>query len=84
MPRSRRHSDTAQQGRGPSQVSLGAPEPSLGSDQVARRAYERFEARGGEHGRDLEDWFEAEREVRGGPADNNARHSDDTGNGRAA
>ena len=34
-------------------------------NDIARRAYERFEARGGEHGRDQEDWFEAEREARG-------------------
>jgi hypothetical protein len=32
-------------------------------DQIASRAYERFQSRGGEHGRDQEDWFEAEREV---------------------
>jgi hypothetical protein len=30
---------------------------------VARRAYERFQARGGEHGRDQEDWFAAEQEL---------------------
>jgi hypothetical protein len=35
------------------------------SAAVARRAYERFLARGGEHGRDQEDWFEAERELGG-------------------
>jgi hypothetical protein len=34
--------------------------------KVAQRAYERFQMRGGEPGRDLEDWFEAERELRGG------------------
>ena len=34
-------------------------------DQIARRAYERFEARGGEHGHDQEDWFNAEQELRG-------------------
>jgi hypothetical protein len=37
----------------------------LDSEQIARRAYERFEARGGEHGRDQEDWFSAEQELRG-------------------
>ena len=36
---------------------------------VARRAYQRFEERGREHGRDLEDWFEAEREIRTPPTD---------------
>jgi hypothetical protein len=33
------------------------------ADSIARRAYERYEMRGGEHGRDQEDWFEAEREL---------------------
>ena len=31
--------------------------------QIARRAYELFEARGREHGHDWEDWFRAESEV---------------------
>ena len=35
-------------------------------DAVARRAYQRFEERGSEHGRDMDDWFEAERELRDG------------------
>lgn len=33
-------------------------------DRIAQRAYERYTARGGEEGRDQEDWFEAERELR--------------------
>ena len=33
-------------------------------DSVALGAYRRFEERGGEHGHDLEDWLEAERELR--------------------
>ncbi len=32
--------------------------------EVERRAYERFQERGREDGRDQEDWFEAEREAR--------------------
>lgn len=32
-------------------------------DRIARRAYERFQMRGGEHGRDQDDWLEAEREL---------------------
>jgi hypothetical protein len=32
-------------------------------ERVAQRAYERWEARGREDGRDQEDWFEAEREI---------------------
>jgi hypothetical protein len=32
-------------------------------DRISRRAYERFEMRGGAHGRDQDDWLEAEREL---------------------
>ena len=37
---------------------------STDADAISRRAYERFEERGQEHGHDQEDWFEAERDVR--------------------
>jgi hypothetical protein len=40
-------------------------ETRIDDDAVARSAYRRFEERGREHGRDMEDWLEAEREVRG-------------------
>ncbi len=40
--------------------SAAAPRTSY--DSIAQRAYRRFEQRGGEHGRDVEDWLEAERE----------------------
>ena len=33
--------------------------------QIRLRAYERFEARGREHGRDLDDWLQAEAEIHG-------------------
>ncbi len=33
-------------------------------DDIARRAYELFMARGGTHGYDIEDWLKAERELR--------------------
>jgi hypothetical protein len=33
-------------------------------DAVAHRAYELFFARGGEHGHDVDDWRQAEQEVR--------------------
>ena len=32
-------------------------------ERIARRARELYEARGGEHGRDLDDWLAAEREI---------------------
>ncbi len=33
-------------------------------DEIARRAYQIYEARGGAHGRDVDDWLQAERELR--------------------
>jgi hypothetical protein len=35
------------------------------ADRIAQRAYERYEARGREDGHDMDDWFEAERELQG-------------------
>jgi hypothetical protein len=37
-------------------------------DDVARRAYQLFQARGSEPGRDLEHWLDAERELSHTPA----------------
>ena len=34
-------------------------------EDVARRAYELFLARGGKHGSDMDDWLEAERQLSG-------------------
>ena len=34
------------------------------SEEVARRAYELFLSRDGQHGRDVDDWLEAERQLR--------------------
>jgi hypothetical protein len=34
-------------------------------EQIRRRAYELYEARGREDGRDLDDWFHAESEIKG-------------------
>ena len=45
----------------------GTEAPAQGPEyfaRVARKAYELFERRGGEPGRDVEDWMEAERIVR--------------------
>ena len=47
----------------------GAAEPFNDADAVARRAYEIYQRRGGNHGADLDDWLEAERELRPGPSD---------------
>ncbi len=43
------------------QPSTGENHPN--QDEVARRAYELYQARGGEPGHELEDWLHAEQEV---------------------
>jgi hypothetical protein len=42
-------------------VELRAQEPT--ADEIARRAYLLYEARGRESGSELDDWLEAEREL---------------------
>lgn len=45
-------------------ASGGTPTPSVPTrEDIARRSYEIFLARGGEHGHDVEDWAQAEREL---------------------
>ena len=36
------------------------------TEQIAQRAYEIYQARGGTEGQDVEDWLQAERELRRG------------------
>jgi DUF2934 family protein len=47
--------------------SAGAASVSQGNgsrmNRIAERAHEIYERRGGEHGRALEDWLQAEREI---------------------
>jgi len=45
------------------------PEVEIAPHEVARRAYEKFMARGGEHGYDVQDWLAAEAEIRAGQRD---------------
>jgi hypothetical protein len=44
-----------------------APDVDYGAElrmnRIARRAHEIYEARGGQHGKALEDWLQAEREI---------------------
>jgi len=40
-------------------------DPNELQEQISRRAYELFEARGREHGHDREDWLQAEAEIIG-------------------
>jgi len=41
---------------------------SVTSNDVARRAYDLYLARGREHGHDVDDWMQAERELRASSA----------------
>jgi hypothetical protein len=44
---------------------ITAARPRNIEEQIRRRAYELYESRGREDGRDLEDWFRAEAEITG-------------------
>lgn len=51
------------------QATAGGVEPRSATrvpshEEIARRAYEIYLARGGEHGRSEEDWLQAERELK--------------------
>lgn len=47
--------------------------PGPSHEEVERRAYEIYVARGGIHGQDLEDWLQAERELKAKYPVNDAR-----------
>ena len=49
--------------RGADPAGQAATQQPPDRNEIAKRAFERFEKRGGEHGRDQEDWLEAEKEV---------------------
>ena len=40
-------------------------EPPSVEEEIRQRAYELFEARGGQQGHELEDWLRAEQEIKG-------------------
>jgi hypothetical protein len=40
-----------------------ATPPAVSAERIAQRAYEIYIERGGEHGRDTDDWFRAEAEL---------------------
>jgi DUF2934 family protein len=46
--------------------SASAPQSEPTTQQIAQRAYEIYQARGGTEGQDIEDWLQAERELRRG------------------
>lgn len=77
--RPKRGKRSAKSGTGVNSASTGvthvaaASEPN--AEEVRLRAYHLFLARGGEHGRDVEDWLQAERELtKAAPAKPKRRH----------
>jgi hypothetical protein len=48
-----------------SQTSRAARPYKIADSEIARRAFELYCERGAQHGSDLEDWLQAERELRG-------------------
>lgn len=46
------------------------PSPEPTRDDIARRAYEIYIERGGREGCEMEDWLQAEQELRGGKSKN--------------
>ncbi len=50
----------------PVEASLPVPEQDFSDrrrERIAARAFELYEARGGEHGQDTDDWLQAERQI---------------------
>jgi hypothetical protein len=48
-----------------SQTSRAARPYKIAESEIARRAFEIYCQRGAQHGRDMDDWLQAERELRG-------------------
>lgn len=58
-----RGADPAGQGQAADEVAAAK---QISREEIARRAYERYEKRGRQPGHDQEDWFHAEQELKGG------------------
>jgi hypothetical protein len=54
----------------PSSSSAAASTSSPSNDEIAQRAYQRWEQSGGTHGDDQRHWYDAERELKGGSSTN--------------
>jgi Protein of unknown function (DUF2934) len=51
----------------PTRKGNGSPANFNDPEAIAKRAYEIYQRRGGSHGADLDDWLEAERQLKHGP-----------------
>ena len=68
--KSRNGASGSEPGAMPVSAAGGSFEEQMNSpDAIAKRAYEIYQSRGGSHGADLDDWLEAERQLRRGPSD---------------
>ena len=52
-----------------SKKTNGATESFSDPGAIARKAYEIYQSRGGDHGADMEDWLEAERQLKPEPGE---------------
>lgn len=64
MP-TKRVTTTTEKTTAPRRVRSTQKPAAVDREAIARRAYQRFLARGQTHGQDVQDWLEAERELTG-------------------
>lgn len=62
-PTDRRPMRGSPSGESPESMPSSSAAPGRSTELIARRAYELFQQRGGEHGYDIDDWLQAEREL---------------------
>ena len=66
LPSPAAESDGQSEREGTGEAPLdGTQAGPLSPERIAARAYEIYRERGGQHGHDMEDWLEAERELNG-------------------
>ena len=75
---------SARAGRRDATTQPGFSESRPEADRIAQRAYERYEARGREDGHDMDDWYEAERELQGVSSDSTEAPDRDSNSDEAA
>jgi hypothetical protein len=64
MPRTSKPSNGSMTPAKPRRLPIRRPNgETVTDDLIAKRAYEIYEARGGQHGADFDDWLEAERQI---------------------
>ncbi len=64
MPRTPRTTDGATSPAKPRRPPSSKKSNSVSDDAVAKRAYEIYKSRGGHHGADMNDWLEAEKQLK--------------------